>query len=198
MDIAKVWQKAIGAEKGGDYSEAIERYLQVLDSHPSSDIVEAVTQHMADCMLQNYQAVEAEVILKDGLKEFDTNADYHYLLGCALTYQEKIDEAITSLNVAVSLHKNHSKAWGQLGWIVGYNKDWEKGIVLLKKSLQIDSNNDSAFRDLCMLYVQKNDFKTAALCIDEALERNPSDPFVIEIQQQVEKFREHFEQYGTE
>lgn len=171
MDIIRSLFKSADREtKNGNYQKAIEHYQKILEL--SQDDIR--TQHIAnwgigEIYLNTKQYDQAEHYLSRAVNLGPDQPVYHYLLGCAFTYQNKIDKAIYHLEQAIKLDDSFDEFWDQLGWVYGHNRDVHKGIEYLKRALKINPRNTRALQDICMLYTQIHKFDEALVCIEEAL-----------------------------
>ena len=198
MDKIKLlFQNAQQETQKGNFNNAIKIYEEIIQL-AEDDEKDERTVHIAcwgagDIYLNNKQLDKAEYYFKKAIKLAPEEHSYHYLLGCTYTYMNEIDKAIYHLEKAVELDDSVGIYWNQLGWVVGYNRDCNKGIEYLKKSLSINPQNAHSLKDICMLYMNKQRFNEALVCIEEAEKYSPDDIEVNRLKQDIELFKKEFE-----
>ncbi|OVE79268.1 hypothetical protein BVY01_02935 [bacterium I07] len=191
-EIGILFEKADDETKNGNFQKAINLYQQILEL--SSEDIQS--QHLAhwgigDIYLNQGQYAHAEHHLKQAVELDPQQWRYRYLLGCTYTYMEEIEKAIIELQKTLTLNDSESIVWGQLGWVVGHNRDIDKGIEYLKRSLNLNPANTASLRDICMLYAQQLKFKEALVCIEEAEKWEPENPEIERIRRDIEIFQKH-------
>lgn len=180
--------------KAGNFQAAIRAYQKILrQSEPGSQARHLAHWGIGEIQLNNKQYDKAEFHLKKALELKPDEPIYHYLLGCAYRYINNVEGALHHLQKAVDLDPSREQYWGELGWVVGYNQDTAKGIQYLKKSLAINPANPNSLRDICMLYTKSHKWAEAQVCIEEALEHDPDNPLIRQIEKNVTFFRAEFE-----
>jgi tetratricopeptide (TPR) repeat protein len=193
-DIRELFAKAGGEMKNGNVDLAIEIYDEILRvASPNSEAIHLAHWGIGDIHLNRKELTDAEFHFRCAIQLNPENADYHYLLGCCLTYAERIEEAIESLETALEFKPDNDVILGQLGWVVGHNVDVDQGIAFCKRALVANPSNSSALRDLCMLYARQMKFGEALVCIEEAEKHNPADPLIDEVRREIEFFRSSYE-----
>ena len=118
-------------------------------------------------------AAQTEKQLRQIVKEHPLDAEPRYLLGSALTAQNRMDEALAEFRTVVELNPRHRLAWGDMGVIYQRKHDLDKAAEAYKKAIESTPTDERPNVNLCSIYLEKgqND-KTAEFC-EAALKVSP-------------------------
>jgi tetratricopeptide (TPR) repeat protein len=192
--LRELFEIADFENRDGNYAKAIATYQEILKLPGLHDKERHLSYWgIGEIYLNAAKYDDAEYYLSKAIEIAPHESYYQYLLGCTYTYKNQIEKAIHRLEQALAIDDSIEIYWGQLGWIVGHNKDFDKGVGYLKKALGINPKHYPCLRDLCMLYTQKHKFNEALVCIEEAAKYCPDNEEVQSLRSQVEFFQKEFE-----
>jgi tetratricopeptide (TPR) repeat protein len=195
--ISPLFEQASQNTIAGNFQAAINAYQDIMDLTAESEQAYHLScWGIGEIYLNNRQISEAVFFLSKAVELAPRQAHYQYLLGCAFTYENSIDRAIYHLEFAIDLDDSIWQYWNQLGWVVGFNKDVDQGIEFQKKALALNPQVAKPYRDLSVLYSQKQNWNAALLVIEEAIAAQPEDEENHQMKAQLENFRKGFAQFG--
>ena len=129
-------------QKIGELEKANEALVTALKISPTS-FAPLVNQGIVLVRLKRY--ADAEVVLRDALKENEKSAIAHFYLGRALAYLGRFDDAEKELNSAVTLGGDQMKeAYRYLGAIYHAKGDTPRAIAQLETYLRIAPKAEDA------------------------------------------------------
>lgn len=110
-------------------------------------------EELADIYLYMWENEKAHKALDFGLNLNAESATGNYLKGFILLSQDKIQASIPYLEKSNKLFGNNAEVLRNLGW--AYTMAWEtqKGIVILKRALNIAPNDELITEDLAMALI---------------------------------------------
>jgi superkiller protein 3 len=81
---------------------------------------------------------QAEAACREAIHIEPSFEEAHYLLGEALRFQSRNDEAIAAYRKAIELDEDYQAAWHGLGWVLTDNMDLlEEGIEALMRAVAL-------------------------------------------------------------
>lgn len=111
--------------------------------------------------------------LKQAKKVNPKSANAHYLLGFAYSAVNEWKESIYELEIANSLEPNHPEILRCLGWSVYHYGDKEKGVVLLKRAMNMAPQDVLILCDLGVCYLNSRRFDEAEGVFNQILRIDP-------------------------
>ncbi len=116
----------------------------------------------------------------------------YYILGFLGSHNQKWKEAMGHLEKANKLHPNNPEILRCLGW-ASFNADKRsQGIVILERSLNLDSENSLTLCDLGICYLQTKSFDKAIELLKKAMAIDPENKRIQECYQAAKGFSERY------
>ncbi len=134
-------------------------------------------------MLRANKYLYAEVNIKKAISLNEKNEDFYFYLAIVLEKQEKLDEAIQTLEKAIIQDPKSARSYNYLGYIYAdRNIKIDRSFILIRKALEIEPKNGAFLDSLGWVYFRKGEFKLALEKLLEAekelnLSKSP-DPVV--------------------
>lgn len=150
------------SELRGKPSEAEQ---QKLDQKQSRQAI--VRQGIQLYQARNYAASEA--IFRQLLENQPKEAKYHFYLGNALFYQQKIGEATQAYQEAISLNPQYALAYNGLGFLYASQGEWDEAIAQYQKALEINPDYAEALKNLGESFWKKGNTAEATNAWKKAL-----------------------------
>jgi Tfp pilus assembly protein PilF len=115
-------------------------------------------------------------------------ADAHTYLGWAYSFQGKIDEAIAQCEIAIQIDPEFGNPYNDIGVYLMQQQKLDEAIPWLEKAKQAPRYEPRHFPylNLGRVYVTKGMLQRALEEFRGALERNPNDPELSELIEQLE------------
>jgi cytochrome c-type biogenesis protein CcmH/NrfG len=135
----------------------------------------------AETLLENASYKAAEHVLREVIKEDDTQVEAYYLLGEVLCKQTQFSESVTMLEKANKLQPEHPRILHLLGWAIFMNGDPSRGRELLLKALILEPDDTKIICDLAVLENQTENSDKAIQYATVAQRIAPEDPMVQEV-----------------
>lgn len=140
--------EALKADK--KFAEAI-ALLQKNISKYSSDY--RLYEELADIYLFSWESDKALAALDFALSLNSESATWNYLKWFILLSEDKVTQAIESLEKSNKLFWNNAEVLRNLGWAYTMTKQHERGIIILKRALNISPEDDLITEDLAMALI---------------------------------------------
>jgi tetratricopeptide (TPR) repeat protein len=144
-------------------------------------IKEAMDRQMAEDLN------EAIRLYKESIALYPT-ADAHTYLGWAYSFQGKIDDAIAQCEIAIQIDPEFGNPYNDIGVYLMQQQKLDEAIPWLEKAKQAKRYEPRHFPylNLGRVYVTKGMLQKALEEFRGALERNPCDPDLTELIEQLE------------
>lgn len=140
--------EALKADK--KFSEAIE-LLQKTISKYSSDY--RLYEELADIYLFSSESEKALAALDFALTLNSESATWNYLKGFILLSEDKLTESISYLEKSNKLFWNNAEVLRNLGWAYTMTKQHERGVIILRRALNISPEDELITEDLAMALI---------------------------------------------
>lgn len=114
-------------------------------------------------------AIQAAEMLPD-------ESEAHFLAGCALAHENRLDEAKTKFQRAVELTPKFARAHDNLGLVFYKQEQFDQARQCFQQAIEIDPNYAHAHNNLGMVFAQKNELREAAAQFEKALQLQPDYP----------------------
>lgn len=121
---------------------------------------------------------EAIGAFRSHLKDHPDNFAACYNLAGAYFSLGKFDDSITWYEKALRLKQGDTDTLIGLGISFRFSLQYDKAIEALKEAVKNSHGNARALTELALTYQSTEDFKSAAMWYERALETNPQDPEV--------------------
>ena len=107
---------------------------------------------------RKFQEAELAVKSHPDLEQSDKLCN---ILGGALFYQDKLDEALNWFQRAVSLNPNYTRAWVNLGNAYQQKGDLTEALIAYDKAIAVDSKDSNTWYHLGLIHSELNDVDKA-------------------------------------
>jgi len=172
-------QKAIDAEKKGDYSAAIVDYNQAIQLDPKK----------AELYFNRASAYSARANNNDDVADYNRAiADYSRAIqldptvtqsyvgrGCAYGAAGDDSRALADFNEAIQLDPKDGKAYYNRGLAYAVKDDMTQALADFNQAIQLDPNDADAYNNRGRCYGRKGDYDKALADFSQALRLNPMD-----------------------
>ncbi len=154
-----------------------DKALSVLDRAVELDPEAGEAYFSKGLLLLNLKRpAEAEQAMRAGIARSPDNAVGHYQLGRVLLEEGKTEEAIASLERAITANYSFEPAYLALAAIYESRHEKERAVGVLKKYLQqVNSRNRDIRHQLVRLYIDAKDYAGARKELDAMIAEDPSD-----------------------
>lgn len=139
---------------------------------------------------------EALSYLKEAVRYNDRDYNYYYLLAECYLKLLQPQEAQKYLNQSLNLKPDHPELLRCLGWSYILEKKNQQGISLLKKSLELESNNLRTLCDLAVAYMNNHNYRESQKVIDRAKKLDPQDPMILDVEAANRHFAQLYRQFS--
>ena len=173
----------------GEHKKSISEAQKLLCDDPNCV---AALEEIADNYVSLSEFDYAEKAAIRALKLDKESYTAYYILGFLVSNQQKWEKAMGYLKKANSLHPNNPEILRCLGWST-FNADKRtQGIIVLERSLNLDSENSLTLCDLGICYLQTKNFDKAVELLKKAMEIDPDNKRIQECYQAAKGFSERY------
>jgi len=117
-------------------------------------------EELADVSIYIWNIKKAETSIDYALELNPESATWNYLKGFILLSQDKFKQSLSFLEKSNSLMWNNSEVLRNLGWAYTMNNQVEKGIIILKRALNLAPWDKLITEDLAMALIWIWDIET--------------------------------------
>lgn len=151
-----------------EFSAAIANLKKSLESEPKG--VESLTA-LSSLITQEQGVEKALSFVGDHCKQYSKQAHCHYILGSLYAQNQQLDNAIVSIEQAISLNDQLQPAYRQLAKIHGFKRDIDAVVEVLRRGYD-NTNQPSLAFDLASFYYQLQDYQAASEIYEELIAEN--------------------------
>ncbi|MDG2473605.1 MAG: tetratricopeptide repeat protein [Pseudomonadales bacterium] len=151
-----------------EFSAAIANLKKSLESEPKG--VESLTA-LSSLITQEQGVEKALSFVGDHCKQYSKQAHCHYILGSLYAQNQQLDNAIVSIEQAISLNDQLQPAYRQLAKIHGFRRDIDAVVEVLRRGYD-NTNQPSLAFDLASFYYQVQDYQAASEIYEELIAEN--------------------------
>lgn len=178
----------------GEHEKSIKKAQELLCDDPNCV---AALEEIADNYVSLNKFDRAEKAAKHALKLDDTSYTGYYILGFLTSHRQDWQNAIKHLKKANELHPSNPEILRCLGWATFNADKRSQGIVILERSLNLDSENSLTLCDLGICYLQTKSFDKAVELLKKAMEIDPENKRIQECYQAAKGFSERYSSLAT-
>jgi tetratricopeptide (TPR) repeat protein len=164
---------ALRYHQSGALSSAERLYRQILETNPSSTILEAAANNLGIALFAQKQFAEAENWFRHVLRINANDADVHFNLGNVLMPLRRLDEAVACFEESLRLNPNHADALNHLGSALKGRGQIDQAIACYQQALRIRPQHADALNNLGVAHGDQGSIGPAIDCFREALRCNP-------------------------
>lgn len=139
-----------------NFTEAIEILQKNIAKHANDY---RLYEELADIYLYLWENKKALAALDFSLSLNASSATWNYLKGFILLSEDKVTEAIVYLEASNKIFWNNAEVLRNLGWAYTMTGQNERGIVILKRALNISPEDELITEDLAMALIGTWDIK---------------------------------------
>jgi tetratricopeptide (TPR) repeat protein len=161
------------AEANNDIKLATEHYRAALAAAPDSP---EPYRHLGQVLVKQKQYDEAAKIYQDGLTRFPKDADLNRLMGIAVAFQSKPDEAIGWLKKSIEINPYVAQTHVDYANVLQVAKKYEEAIKEFNEAVKLDPKNYEAYMGAGLLCLKAQNFEAAFNCFANASYFRPEDP----------------------
>lgn len=110
-------------------------------------------EEMADIYVYMGKSKKAYSALDFSLTLNEKSATGNYLKGFLLLWEDRVIEAISYLEKSNDLHGNNAEVLRNLGWAYTMSGQHERGIIVLKRALNLSPEDELITEDLAMALI---------------------------------------------
>ena len=173
----------------GEHEKSIAEAQKLLCEDP--DCVAAL-EEIADNYVSLDQFDNAEKAALRALNLNKKSYTAYYILGFLASHQQKWGDAVNYLKKANELHPNNPEILRCLGWSTFNVNKRTQGIIILERSLNLDSENSLTLCDLGICYLQIKSFDKAVELLKKAMEIDPDNKRIQECYLAAKGFSERY------
>lgn len=126
-----------------------------------------IYEEIADIYLYEWKMGKAKKAIDFAININAESATGNYLKGFILLSNNKIIEAIEFLEKSNHLMPNNAEVLRNLGWAYSMIGEWNKGIFILKRALNISPNDKLITEDLAMALIGSGKVKEWNLLLEK-------------------------------
>ena len=123
--------------------------------------------------LNNKNFIKAEHLLRKAMITNNT-AEFNYILGNILKFQDKNNEAIAAYKKSISLNKDFSEAYNNLANVQKKIELFEDALLNYKNAIRTNGNNLEAYYNLANLFKSLKNYEEANKNYKKVLKLNPN------------------------
>ena len=173
----------------GEHEKSISYAQKLLFDDPNCV---AALEEIADNYVSLDQFDRAKKAASHVLKLDDSSYTGHYILGFLSSHQQDWKKAIENLQRSNALHPNNPEILRCLGWATFNANKRSQGIVILERSLNLDSENSLTLCDLGICYLQTKKFDKSVELLKKAMDIDPSNPRIQECYRAAKGFSDRY------
>ena len=173
----------------GEHEESIAKAEKLLCDDPNCV---AALEEIADNYVSLNEYPRAEKACRHALKLDKDSYTAKYILGFIHSQKQDWPKAINYLKSSNDLHSNNPEILRCLGWAMFNANKRTQGIVILERSLNLDSENSLTLCDLGICYLQNKNFEKATELLKRALELDPENKRIQDCYNAANGFRDRF------
>lgn len=173
----------------GEHEESIIQAQKLLCEDPNCI---AALEEIADNHVSLDQFDAAEKAARHVLKLDKTSYTGYYILGFLTSHYQDWNKAITHLKKANNIHANNPEILRCLGWATFNAGKRTQGIIVLERSLNLDSENSLTLCDLGICYLQVKSFDKSVELLKKAMEIDPDNKRIQECYRAAKGFSERY------
>lgn len=170
VDLKQIYERAIQFYQNGQFSEAIELFLQLTENKKDASILNFLGMaYYAKGSLKESEYYLIEAINQSPTVEYLTNVGILY---SSMGYYKK---ASKHLHRAIELDENYIDALINLSEVQRRLGDLQNAQTTIQKALQVDSNNIYANKQIALIHKTKGEFSNAIGDYTRILNTLPDD-----------------------
>ncbi|KAF8777395.1 Protein O-mannosyl-transferase TMTC3 like protein [Argiope bruennichi] len=138
-----------------------------------------------DVLLKMNRSKEAETMYYRALEYDQRNPDLHFNLGIVLMDQGRNKEALEQFNKALDIEPDHEHYPGHINGLllladvnVNYLRNLDVAEECYRKVLQLDTGNQKAHHNLCVVFFERQDYERAEKCFVHILSMHPDVSYI--------------------
>jgi tetratricopeptide (TPR) repeat protein len=145
-----------------------EEYLKIQKDH-------AGLNNLGLCLYNLGELDRAENVYQEALG-LSSSYETYFNIGNLQAQKKNYDKAIECWLKSVELNPNYSECLFNIGKTYTDMKgDFENGLYYYKKSVDLNPSLREAYNNIASIYIRQNNFKEAAIVLENGLEVNPHD-----------------------
>ncbi len=137
-------------KKNNKYEEAVFKLEEAISKNENNY---KLYEELADIYLFLWNFKKAEKAVDYALSIFKNSATWNYLKWFCLLSKNKFTQAIIYLEKSNSLAQNNPEVLRNLGWAYYMNEEISKGIIILKRALNLSPWDVLIMQDLAMALI---------------------------------------------
>ncbi len=153
------------------FRDALAEYLTAIALEPDS----ATAHYNLACFLSTHGLDMAVAEYRDAIEHDPDHPDAHLNLGLTLADQDRVEDAMKELQVAISLNPKDGFSRHEFAALCMDEGDDRTAIAQLKEVVRLEPDNFEAHLDLGICYAQKGFYQEAARAYSRAGELNHDD-----------------------
>ncbi|MGH7493403.1 MAG: tetratricopeptide repeat protein [bacterium] len=163
----------------GKYRKAMAVYQTLLHSEALPDVARAILcEYLARLHVGLNDLTTAEDFLRRAVALDPDGVDHHVHLANCLCLAGRDEEAWQLIRRLYRRHPEHPLAIHYLGKMLDDRGQHRKGLVLMKKAVHLDPNNERLLSDLAFSYMRQGNAGAAMVCSEQAMVLNANDQVV--------------------
>jgi tetratricopeptide (TPR) repeat protein len=162
-------------DKSDKYNEEFSRYSQT--SSISLDKCSIALKYCKDgkIQLEKMDYGKAIEIYEDGLKKCDQDkSELYNNIGVANILNENISEAKISFEASIKVNPNNPSPYSNLALIYNSEKNYDKGIELVNKAINIDGEFAIAYGNKGLILINQNKYEEAEESLLRSIDLKPN------------------------
>lgn len=173
----------------GEHEKSVSAAQKLLCDDPNCV---AALEELADNYVSLDQYPNAEKAALRALKLDDSSYTAYYILGFLASHNMEWERAVGFLAQSNTLYPNNPEILRCLGWSTFNTDKRAQGIVILERSLNLDSENSLTLCDLGICYLQTKNFDKAVELLKKAMELDPGNKRIQECYQAAKGFSDRY------
>ena len=142
---------AVSFLESGDTTSAEKYILMAIDKNPSND---TLMVSVGDFYYKINQIDKAKAMYEKAITANSNSVDAYLALGEIYTKKEDWDKALENWNAAMKLQPNNPAIPNNIAIVLYNNGKYEETIPLIKKTLELEPDNESAHELMSLSYMQ--------------------------------------------
>lgn len=118
----------------------------------------------------------AEKVMRQIIQQTPKDAKAHTVLGVALIHQNRLSDAIDSLNRALEINPRLVEAYSNLGDIYAFQRKYPESVAQFQKGIAINPNDANLRNGLAVTLHEMGNFDAAIEQYQAAIRLNPNHP----------------------
>lgn len=113
---------------------------------------------------------DALTVFEELTKKTPNNSQSWIRLAGVLIKLRRFDEALSTLDTAISKDTTNAEAWNFKGYLQGFNRQHEQGLLSFSRGIQLNPNSDSLWVGKCMMLLNLEKYTEALHAAEMAME----------------------------